>query len=246
MNGLYIPVKKLRTEVLWQTLDISAILIVVCIAIALFTHNIWLSIVLCLLALASVVLYLLLEYKLEYQLVKAQRPRQKIDPTLTERRRNIFVWGSVITLLGIGNFLFTFTRHGTSFTEIPTTALLYKNALVLLFTTIVVCLLAHILHHRYHFSKTLKLKGIHKARAIKSYTLALLYTLTIVYIVIVITPYSTDIIYAFLAAFLYIGFREFQRYDRENRRTYVRKLQSHSTTQVKQQPATKTKRSKTT
>ncbi len=231
MNGFHFPVKKLRTEVLWQTLDISAILIVVCIAIALFTHNIWLSVVLCLLALASVVLYLLLEYKLEYQLVKQRRPKQKIDPTLTERRRNIFVWGSVITLLGIGNFLFLFTRHGTSFTEIPTTALIYKNAVVLLFTTIVMCLLAHILHHRYHFSKTLKLKGIHKARTIKSYTLALLYTLVAIYIVIVITPYSTDILYAFLAAFLYIGFREFQRYDRENRRKFVHMLHTNNTRQ---------------
>jgi len=221
MNNIQLPKNKQKTEIFWQTLDIAVVLAVVCLILAFFTRNFMLSMLLCVLSLMSIVVYFLVEYKLEYKLVKARRIKPDHNPAMEESRANLLLWGVVIAGLAIGNFFLHFTRHGVMPHEIPTTAPLYKDAVALIFLTIVTCLLAHALHHSYHFSKNLQLAGIHQARTIKSYVLAFLYTFVGVYVLLLISSYHADLVFALLAAVLYIGFREFQRYDRKNHRKSI-------------------------
>lgn len=211
-------------EIFWRTLDATVVLAVVCLLLALFTHNFLLSVTLCALSLLSIIAYFVVEHKLEYKLVKAKRIKPDHNPAMEESRANLLLWGVIIAGLAIGNFFLHFARHDVTVSYIPVTAPFYKDALALIFLTVVACLLAHALHHSYHFSKNLDISGIHHARTIKSYVLAFLYTFAGIYVVLVFTPYSPDVSFALLAAILYIGFREFQFYDRKNHRKNVHKL----------------------
>lgn len=213
-----------KAEIFWRTLDVTVVLAVTCLVLALFTHNFVLSMVLCAFSLFSIVTYFAVEHKLEYKLVKAKRIKPHHNPAMEESRANLLLWGVVIAGLAIGNFFLHFARHDVAVSYIPVTAPFYKDALALMFLTIAACLLAHALHHSYHFSKNLDLSGIHHARTIKSYVLAFLYTFAGIYIVLLLTPYSPDVSFALLAAILYIGFREFQFYDRKNHRKSIHKL----------------------
>lgn len=224
MSSVQLPKNKLKAEIFWQTLDVTVVLTVVCLILAFFTRNFVLSMLLCGLSLVSIVVYFLVEYKLEYKLVKAKRIQPNHNPAMEESRTNLLFWGIVIAGLAIGNFFLHFARHGVVPHEIPTTAPLYKDAIALTFLTIVACLLAHALHHSYHFSKNLQLAGIHQARTIKSYVLAFLYTFIGVYVLLLVSSYHADLVFALLAAVFYIGFREFQRYDRKNHRKSVHRL----------------------
>jgi len=224
MSSVQLPKSKQKAEIFWQTMDITVVLAVVCLILAFFTRNFVLSLLLCGLSLASIIVYFLVEYKLEYKLVKARRIKPNHNPAMEESRANLLLWGVVIAGLAIGNFFLYFTRHGVTLHDIPTTAPFYKDALALIFLTIVACLLAHALHHSYHFSKNLQLAGIHQARTIKSYVLAFVYTFVGVYILLLVSSYHADLVFALLAAALYIGFREFQRYDRKNHRKSVHRL----------------------
>ncbi len=219
-----LPKRVQRIEIFWRTLDAAVVLAVVCLLLALFTHSFVLSLTLCALSLLSIALYFIVEHKLEYKLVKAKRIKPDHNPAMEESRANLLLWGIIITGLAIGNFFLHFARHGVTVSYIPPTAPFYKDAIALMFLTIVACLLAHALHHSYHFSKNLDLSGIHHARTIKSYVLAFLYTFAGIYLVLVFTPYSPDMSFALLAAILYIGFREFQFYDRKNRRKHIHTL----------------------
>lgn len=219
-----IPKRKQKAEIFWQTLDTTVILAVVCLVFALFIDNFLVSIFLCVLSLISIVTYLGIEYKIEYKLVKARRIKQEKNPAMEESRTNLVVWGIVISGLAIGNFFLQFARHGVSVSDIPVTAPFYKNAIALMFLTVVTCLLVHALHHSYHFSKSLGLAGIHQARTIKSYVLAFLYTFVIVYVILLFSPYDADLDFALFAGILYLSFREFQRYDRKNHRKSVHTL----------------------
>lgn len=163
-----LPKRKQKAEIFWQTLDVAVVLAIACLIIALFVQDIIVSVVLGIVSLASITLYLFIELRIEYELVKAKRPKQQYNAELRESRKNLLVWGAVISALAVGNFFLFFARHGVTVHEIPPTAPLYKDAIVLMLLTIVLCLLANTLHHRFHFSKTLNLKGIHKARTIKS------------------------------------------------------------------------------
>jgi hypothetical protein len=221
--GKHLPSKKQRTELARQTLEIAIILAVICAATVLFTQNIVAGLLLYGLSLGSIVLYLLFEHKLEYEVIKSHRSK-RLTSDMYESRANLLLWGIIIAGLAIGNFLLLFIRHGTTVGEIPPTALLYQDAVGLMFTTIVFCLLAHILHYRYHLYKGLGLVGIHKARTIKSYVLASFYTVAIISIAFLLTPYHSDLFFAVVAAVLYIAFREFQRYDRKNHRKAVHLL----------------------
>lgn len=223
MSG-QLPKHKQKAEIFWQTLDATVILAVVCLIFALFIDNFLVSILLCVLSLVSIVTYLSIEYKIEYKLVKAKRIKQERNPAMEESRANLVVWGIIIAGLAIGNFFLQFARHGVSVSDIPVTAPFYKNAIALMFLTVVTCLLVHALHHSYHFSKNLGLAGIHQARTIKSYVLAFLYTFVIVYVILLFSPYDADLDFALLAGALYFGFREFQRYDRKNHRKSIHKL----------------------
>lgn len=224
MSGAYLPKHKQKAEIFWRSLDITVVLAVVCLVLAFFTRNFIISVLLCVLSLASIVVYFFIEYKIEYKLVKTRRIKQEFNPAMEESRANLLVWGVVIAGLAISNFLLQFARHGVSVSDIPATAPFYKNAIALMFLTVVACLLAHVLHHSYYFSKNLGLAGIHQARTIKSYVLAFLYTFVIVYVLLLSSSYHADLHFALLAAVLYIGFREFQRYDRKNHRKSVQAL----------------------
>lgn len=224
MSGSQLPKRKQKSEVLWQTLDAAVILAVVCLIFALFIHNFAISILLCVLSLSSIMLYLSIEYKIEYKLVKARRIKPDHNPAMEESRANLLLWGIIISGLAIGNFFLQFARHGVTVSDIPVTAPFYKNAIALMFLTVVTCLLAHALHHSYHFSRNLGIAGIHQARTIKSYILAFFYTFIIVYVALLLSPYDADLDYALLAGALYIGFREFQRYDRKNHRKHIHAL----------------------
>lgn len=224
MSNSHFPKHKQKAEIFWQALDVTAILTVVCLILALFINNFTLSILLCVLALISVITYLLIEHKLEYTLVKSRRIKQDPNPAMEESRANLLLWGIVIAGLAIGNFFLHFARHGVTASEIPVTAPLYKDAIALVFLTVVMCLLAHALHQSYYFSKNLGLAGIHQARTIKSYVLAFLYTFIGVYVLLLVTSHYADLDFALFAGVLYIGFREFQRYDRKNHRTSIHKL----------------------
>ncbi len=223
MSQQKIPKKKRRLEIIWRTLDATIIIAVVSIVFAFFTQDPLLSITLSGLALASIATYFLIEHKLEYELVTLHR----IKSTTRQQRdsiANFVVWGVVIAGLAIGNFFLHFMRHDIMPGDVPTTAPIYESGLALMFLTVVACLLAHVLHHGFRFTTDLKLVGIHKARTIKTYILAVLYTFIGVYILLRIFRFNTDVDLALLAALLYVGFREFQRYDRKNHRKVVRLL----------------------
>jgi hypothetical protein len=223
-----IPKRKQKAEVLWQVLDVVVILAVICFIFALFIDNFAVSVLLCILSLASIIKYLVIEYKIEYKLVKARRIKQEKNPAMEESRANLLLWGAIIAGLAIGNFFLQFARHGVTVNDIPITAPFYKNAIALMFLTVVTCLLVHALHHSYHFSKNLGLAGIHQARTIKSYVLAFFYTFVIVYVILLLSPYDADLDFALLAGIIYLGFREFQRYDRKNHRKHIHKLHETS------------------
>lgn len=223
MKKQKLPKRKRRLEIIWRTLDATIIAAVVCIIFAFFTHDPLLSIMLSGLALASIITYFLIEHKLEYELVTLHRIKNTA-PSQRDSIANFIIWGVVISGLAIGNFFLHFMRHDIMPADVPTTAPIYQSGLALMFLTVVACLLAHVLHHGFHFSRNLKLVGIHKARTIKSYILAVLYTFIGVYILLRILRFDTDVDLALLAALLYVGFREFQRYDRKNRRKVVRLL----------------------
>ncbi len=231
MSDTRLPKRMKQAEIFWQSLDIAVVLAVVCLILALFINNFISSILLCTLALVSIVAYLIIEHKLEYGLVKSRRITQEASPAMEESRANLLLWGIVIAGLAIGNFLLHFVRHGVVASDIPVTAPLYKDAVALMFLTVVTCLLAHALHQSYYFSKNLGLAGIHQARTIKSYILAFAYTFASVYVILLAFSRHTDVSFALLAGVLYIGFREFQRYDRKQHRKSLQKLHKkiHST-----------------
>lgn len=217
------PKRKRRLEIIWRTIDAAVIIAVISIIFAVFTQNAQLSILLSGLALASIVVYFAIEHKLEYELVTQHRIKNNVS-LQRDSLVNFIIWGVVIAGLAIGAFFLHFMRHDIMPSDVPTTAPIYESGVALLFLTVVTCLLAHTLHHGYHFSSNLKLVGIHKARTIKSYILAVLYTFIGVYVLLRIFRFDTDVDLALLAGIIYIGFREFQRYDRKNRRKFVHAL----------------------
>lgn len=224
MSSVQLPKRKQHIEIFWQIIDVTVVLAVICLIFAFFIDSFVISLLLCVLSLISLITYLVVEHKIEYKLVKARRITQERNPAMEESRINLLVWGLVIAGLAIGNFFLQFARHGVTVHDIPVTAPFYKNAIALMFLTVVTCLLVHALHHSYHFSKNLGLSGIHQARTIKSYALAFFYTFVIVYIFLLFSPYDADLDFALLAGLLYLGFREFQRYDRKNHRKSIHTL----------------------
>lgn len=237
MKARILPKKQKRSEMLWQTVEGGIILSVVCLVVAFFVLDFVTSIILCALSLVCIILYFVIEHKIEYDLVKVHRIKYTHDPSMRESRANILLWGVVIAGLAIGNFFLQFARHGVTVGDIPMTAPFYKDAIALLFLTVVACLLAHAMHHSYHFARQLNVKGIHQARTIKSYILAFTYTFIIVYILLLFTPFNADFGFALLAAGLYVIFREFQRYDRRNYRKNVLKLHAKYQTLAPKKPS---------
>lgn len=228
MKWQKLPKKKRRLEIIWRTLDATIVLAIVSVIFAFFTQDAWLSITLSGLALVSIFVYFLIEHKLEYELVTLHRIKQTNIPQQRDSIINFVIWGTVIAGLAIGAFFLHFIRHDIMPADVPTSAPIYQSGLALMLLTVVACLLAHVLHHGYHFSRDLKLVGIHKARTIKTYILGVVYTFIGVYVLLRVFRYDTDVDLALLAAVLYIGFREFQRYDRKNHRKTVHLL--HKTT----------------
>lgn len=218
------PKKHKRSELLWQTIEGGIILAIVCLIMAFFVLDFTTSIVMCSLSLACIVLYFAIERKLEYDLVKVHRIKYTVDPSMRESRANILLWGVVIAGLATGNFFLHFARHHVHVSDIPLSAPFYKQAIALVFLTIVACLLAHAMHHSYHFARQLNLKGIHQARTLKSYIFAFSGTFIIVYIALLFTPFHANFVYALLAAGIYVLFREFQRYDRKQYRRNIHAL----------------------
>ena len=224
MAYVQLPSKWQRREMLWQVLDTAAILAIACSVTAWFTHNVGISLILFVSSLVSVVLYLLLELRYEQVYFSAKELSQQSNAVQPESRANLLLWGVIIGCLAAGNFVWFFARHGVNIAAIPITAPIYKDAVALAALTIILCLLAGVLHQRYHFAKSLGLTGLQKAIHVKSYVLSLLFTLAIIWLALLISPYQADYFFAVIAALLFWGFREFQRYDRQHHRSAIRAL----------------------
>lgn len=218
MHYLKLPTHKQRLEVAWQTVDIAAIALVASVIIGLFTQNILFGLAVFGLAVASSTLYLILELWLEQAHAAFSHHTHRHDPYLHDSRSNLFLWGAIIGGLALGNFWLYFVRHGVAIHEIPVTAPLYREAVILAGLTVVACLLARAVHHRVHFSRKLELQGLHKARHLKAYALAFAYTLALLYGAILLTPYGANISFALLALIPFIALKEFQRFDRKHHR----------------------------
>ena len=216
---------KRKSEAVWQAIDTAVILAVACTVTALLTHDIKASALLFAFALASVTVYLLIELKLEHARLSLNHLMKQHRTATAQSRANLLLWGVVIGGLTSANFYLFFTRHGVSASTVPGTAPLYKDAVALMGMTMALCLLARILHHRYHFSKQLELTGIHYARHLKAYVLSFLYTFAAMYCVLLLVPdYSVNIGFAVLAAGLFVSVCEFQRYDRQHHRGAIHAL----------------------
>lgn len=218
MHYLKLPSHKQRGEVLWQVVDIAAIAAIASAAVGLFAQNILFGIAIFGVSVASITIYLLLELWLEQAHAAFSHHTHHHDPYLHDSRTNLLLWGAIIGGLAVGNFWLYFVRHGVTIAEIPLTAPLYREAVILAGLTVVACLIARTVHHRVHFSRKLELQGLRKARHLKAYALAFAYTFLLLYGAILLSPYGANISFALLALIPFIGLKEFQRFDRKHHR----------------------------
>lgn len=228
MHYLKLPTYRQRREIAWQTLDVAVIAAVTSVAVGVFTKSAWNGLAIFGFAVVSVVLYLLIELKLEQAHAAFSHHTHRHDPYLHDSRTNLLLWGLIIGGLAIGNFWLYFIRHGVTASEIPATAPLYREAVILAGLTMVVCLLARTVHHRFHFSRKLELRGLQKARHLKAYTLAFAYTFALLYGAILLSPYGANISFALLVLLPFITLKEFQRYDRKHHRQQIKELHAQT------------------
>jgi|GEM_PF-2450709 len=221
MHYLKLPTHKQRREVAWQTADAAAIAAVASLVVGLFTQSLFFGLLVFGVSVVSVVVYLALELWLEQVHAAFSHHTHRHDPYLHETRTNLLLWGAVIGGLAIGNFWLYFVRHGVTAGEIPVTAPLYREAVILAGLTVAACLLARAIHHRFHFSRKLELKGQRKIRHLKAYVLAFTYTLTLLYGAVLLSPYGANISFALLALVPFIAIKEFHRFDRKHHRKHL-------------------------
>jgi hypothetical protein len=225
MRYIKLPVYKQKDEILWQTLDAAATAAVSSTIVGLFLKSFVLGLLVFGFTVATVALYLMIELHLEQLHAASSHSTHSQDPLMKDTRTNVLVWGAVIGGLAIGNFWLYFVRQGVSYADIPASAPLYKEAVILAAFTVVSCLLARTLHHRWHFSRELELEGRRLVRHLKAYVLSFVYTITLVYIAVLLSPYGANISFALLVATLFVGLRELQRFDRKHHRSAIRRLQ---------------------
>lgn len=218
MHYLKLPKHKQLREVRWQVLDVAVISLVASATVGLFMQHALFGLVIFGLSLLSVTLYLLLELWLEQLHATFSHHTHKHDPYLHDSRAHLFLWGAIIGGLAYLNFWLYFVRHGVTAGEIPATAPLYREAVILAGMTVAVCLLARAVHHRFHFSRKLELRGLHRARHLKAYLLAFLYTCGLLYGAVLLSPYGANISFALLALVPFLAAKEFHRFDRKHHR----------------------------
>lgn len=221
MHYLKLPSYKQRREIAWQTMDAAAIAAVASFLAGVFVQNAVFGLFIFGLAVATVALYLLIELKLEQMHALSSHHTHSHDPLMRDSRKDALLWGGIIGALAIGNFWLYFERHGVSYSAIPSTAPIYKEAVILAGLTVVACLLARTVHHRFHFSRKLELKGLRLTKHLKTYVLAFTYTFALLYFAVLLTPYGANISFALLVAALFVGLREFQRFDRKHHRKHL-------------------------
>lgn len=229
MRYVQLPTHKQRREILWQTIDGAATALIAASVVSLFLQSLTAGLLLFVAAVASVFAYLVIEMQLEQINTKFSHHTHKHHPYIQDSRINALLWGMVIGGIAIGNFLLYFIRHGVSAAEIPTTAPLYKEAVILAGLTIIACLLTRIVHHRLHFTHQLhKSTGTPRARYVKTYALSFVYTITAVYLIILLSPYGANISFILPAIAIFVALREFQRFDRKHHRKALVELHAKS------------------
>jgi hypothetical protein len=221
MYYLKLPTHKQLREIRWQTIDAAATATVASVVVGLFVKNAAFGLAIFCLTMAAVVLYLLIELRLEQVHAISSHHTHRHDPLLHDSRTNVLLWGAIIGALAIGNFWLYFERHGVTYSAIPATAPIYKEAVILAGLTVAACLLARTIHHRFHFSRKLELRGRRLVRHFKAYVLAFAYTFALLYFAVLLTPYGANISFALLVAALFVGLREFQRFDRKHHRKHL-------------------------
>lgn len=229
MHYLKLPTYKQRREIAWQAVDAAAIAAIASLLVGVFVQNALFALFIFGLSITAVTVYLLIELKLEQMHALSSHHTHSHDPLMRDSRKDALLWGGIIGILAIGNFWLYFERHGVNYAAIPATAPIYKEAVILSGLTVASCLLARTLHHRFHFSRRLELKGLRLARHLKAYVLSFLYTALLVYAAILLSPYGANISFALLAILPFVALREFQRFDRKHHRAALKALHAELT-----------------